>query len=143
MKMELNKSTLERIFHAVLFEVLGNVVIAIFLAYSLKVSLIQSGTLSFISALTATVWNYVFNKVFDEIQKRFQFERNFPIRVLHAVIFEAVLILLLTPVAMFLLELTIAEAFFVEIGLIFIFLPYTLIFNWSYDYLRWKFVAGE
>lgn len=143
MKVELNKTTPERILHAVLFEVLGNVVIAIFLAYSLKVSLIQSGTLSFISALTATVWNYVFNKIFDEIQKQFLFERSFPIRVLHAVIFETVLVLSLTPVAMFLLELTMTEAFWVEIGLIFIFLPYTLIFNWVYDYIRWRFLANE
>ncbi|RJT50943.1 PACE efflux transporter [Rahnella variigena] len=143
MKVELNKSTAERIFHAVLFELLGNVVIAIFISTVLKVSLLQSGKLSVISAITATIWNYIFNKIFDAIQRRFAFERNFTVRILHAVIFEIVLVLSLTPVAMFLLDLSLAKAFMVEIGLIFVFLPYTLVFNWTYDYIRWRFVANK
>jgi uncharacterized membrane protein len=143
MKVELNKSTAERIFHAVLFELLGNVVIAIFISTVLKVSLLQSGKLSVISAITATIWNYIFNKIFDAIQRRFSFERSFTVRVLHAVIFEIVLVLSLTPVAMFLLDLSLAKAFMVEIGLIFVFLPYTLVFNWTYDYIRWRFVANK
>ncbi|RBQ35436.1 hypothetical protein C2125_04435 [Rahnella aquatilis] len=143
MKVELNKSTAERIFHAVLFELLGNVVIAIFISTVLKVSLLQSGKLSVISAITATIWNYIFNKIFDAIQRRFAFERNFTVRILHAVIFEVVLVLSLTPVAMFLLDLSLAKAFMVEIGLIFVFLPYTLVFNWTYDYIRWRFVANK
>lgn len=143
MKVELNKSTAERIFHAVLFELLGNVVIAIFISTVLKVSLLQSGKLSVISAITATIWNYIINKIFDAIQRRFAFERNFTVRILHAVIFEIVLVLSLTPVAMFLLDLSLAKAFMVEIGLIFVFLPYTLVFNWTYDYIRWRFVANK
>jgi len=143
MKVELNKSTAERIFHAVLFELLGNVVIAIFISTVLKVSLLQSGKLSVISAITATIWNYIFNKIFDAIQRRFAFERNFTVRILHAVIFEIVLVLSLTPVAMFLLDLSLAKAFMVEIGLIFVFLPYTLVFNWTYDYIRWRLVANK
>jgi len=143
MKVELNKSTAERIFHAVLFELLGNVVIAIFISTVLKVSLLQSGKLSVISAITATIWNYIFNKIFDAIQRRFAFERNFTVRILHAVIFEIVLVLSLTPVAMFLLDLSLAKAFMIEIGLIFVFLPYTLVFNWTYDYIRWRFVANK
>ena len=62
-------------------------------------------------------------------------------RVLHAVIFEVVLVLSLTPVAMYFLQLSLVKAFMVEIGLIFVFLPYTIIFNWSYDYVRWRFVV--
>ena len=143
MKVELNKSTAERIFHAVLFELLGNVVIAIFISTVLKVSLLQSGKLSVISAITATIWNYIFNKIFDAIQRRFAFERNLTVRILHAVIFEIVLVLSLTPVAMFLLDLSLTKAFVVEIGLIFVFLPYTLVFNWTYDYIRWRFVANK
>src|SRR5476649_2515499 len=88
MKIELNKSLRERVFHAVLFEVFGNLVIAISLAYLLKIEIIQSGKLSIISALTATVWNYVINKVFDELQRHLCFERTFFVRILHAVIFE-------------------------------------------------------
>lgn len=139
--MELNKSTAERVFQAVLFELLGNVVIALFLSSLLNVSIIQSGKLSVTSAFTATVWSYVFNKCFDVIQKHYLFERNFIVRILHAVFFEIVLILCLAPVAMYYLQLSFAKAFMVEIGLVFIFLPYTILFNWSYDYVRWRFVV--
>lgn len=141
MKVELNKSTAERVFQAVLFELVGNVVIALFLSSLLKVSIIQSGKLSVTSAITATVWSYLFNKCFDTIQKHYLFERGFLVRVLHAVIFEVVLVLSLTPVAMYFLQLSLVKAFMVEIGLIFVFLPYTIIFNWSYDYVRWRFVV--
>lgn len=143
MKVELNKSTAERIFHAVLFELLGNVVIAVFISAVLKVSLLQSVKLSVISAITATVWNYIFNKSFDALQRRYAFERNCIVRILHAVIFEIVLVLSLTPVAMFLLDLSLTKAFVVETGLIFVFLPYTLVFNWTYDYIRWRLVANK
>jgi len=118
MKIELNKSNRERIFHAVLFELLANIIIALFLAYVLQVSLLQSGMLSLISALTATVWNFIFNKIFDRLQRRYAFERSF-------------------------LLLPLIDAFFVEIGLVLFFLPYTLAYNWLYDWLRWTFYGQK
>jgi uncharacterized membrane protein len=143
MEIELNKSFKERIFHAVIFEVTANVIIALSLAWLMNVSVLQSGSLSVISALTATVWNFVFNKFFDALQKKYQFQRTFLVRAIHAVGFETGLIISLIPVAMFMLNLTIAEAFFVEIGLVLFFLPYTMLFNWLYDYLRWTFVGSK
>jgi len=143
MKVELNKGTRERIFHAVLFELLANVIIALFLAYVLQVSLLQSGMLSLISALTATIWNFIFNKIFDGLQRRYAFERSFLMRALHAVAFEVGLIVTLTPVAMLLLNLSLVDAFFVEIGLVLFFLPYTLAYNWLYDWLRWTFYGRK
>ncbi|BBW26968.1 MULTISPECIES: PACE efflux transporter [Enterobacter] len=143
MEIELNKSFKERIFHAVIFEVTANVIIALSLAWLMNVSVLQSGSLSVISALTATVWNFVFNKFFDSLQKKHQFQRTFLVRAIHAVGFETGLIISLIPVAMFMLNLTIAEAFFVEIGLVLFFLPYTMLFNWLYDYLRWTFVGSK
>ncbi|MCK6876769.1 MULTISPECIES: PACE efflux transporter [Enterobacter] len=143
MEIELNKSFKERIFHAVIFEVTANVIIALSLAWLMNVSVLQSGSLSVISALTATVWNFVFNKFFDSLQKKHQFQRTFIVRAIHAVGFETGLIISLIPVAMFMLNLTIAEAFFVEIGLVLFFLPYTMLFNWLYDYLRWIFVGSK
>ncbi|AMY65992.1 MULTISPECIES: PACE efflux transporter [Enterobacter] len=143
MEIELNKSVKERVFHAVIFEVTANVVIALSLARLMNVSVLQSGSLSVISALTATVWNFIFNKLFDSLQKKHQFQRTFLVRAIHAVGFETGLIISLIPVAMVMLNLTVAEAFFVEIGLVLFFLPYTMLFNWLYDYLRWTFVRRK
>ena len=131
MEIELDKSFRERIFHAVIFEVTANIIIALSLAWLMNVSVLQSGSLSVISALTATAWNFVFNKFFDALQKKYQFERTFLVRALHAACFEAGLIITMT------------EAFFVEIGLVLFFLPYTMLFNWIYDYLRWTFVGRK
>lgn len=143
MEIELNKSFKERVFHAVIFEVTANVIIALSLAWLMNVSVLQSGSLSVISALTATVWNFIFNKLFDSLQKKHQFQRTFLVRAIHAVGFETGLIISLIPVAMVMLNLTVAEAFFVEIGLVLFFLPYTMLFNWLYDYLRWTFVGRK
>lgn len=143
MEIELNKSIKERVFHAVIFEVTANVIIALSLAWLMNVSVIQSGSLSVISALTATVWNFIFNKLFDSLQKKHQFQRTFLVRAIHAVGFETGLIISLIPVAMVMLNLTVTEAFFVEIGLVLFFLPYTMLFNWLYDYLRWTFVGRK
>ncbi|GAB2941424.1 PACE efflux transporter [Hafnia psychrotolerans] len=143
MQVELNKSVGERILHAVLFELIGNVLVTLVVAYLLQVSLLQSGTLSMISALMAMVWNYIFNKIFDELQKRYAFERNFLMRLLHAVAFEVGLILTLTPVVMILLNLSLINALIVEIGLVLFFLPYTIIYNWSYDYIRGLLVRRQ
>ncbi|MEH0885382.1 PACE efflux transporter [Enterobacter sp. UNJFSC 003] len=143
MEIELNKSVRERVFHAVMYELTANVIIALSLAWLMKVSVLQSGTLSVISALTATAWNFIFNKRFDSLQQKYHFQRTFIVRAIHAVVFETGLIIALIPVAMVMLDLTVTEAFFVEIGLVLFFLPYTLAFNWFYDYLRWTIVGRK
>jgi uncharacterized membrane protein len=141
MKVELDKSFMERVFQAVLFEVLANVITASFIAIVLRVPLTHSFLLSTISAVTATIWNFVFNKCFDGLQKHYGFKRNLKIRIIHAMTFEVGLVVLLTPVAMMLLGLSVIKTITVECGLVLFFLPYTLIFNWSYDWLRWILVS--
>lgn len=141
MKVELNKSAKERLFHAVLFEIIANILIAVVMAFVLRIPLLKTSILSCVSALTAMAWNYIFNMLFDRLQQHYEFNRNLLVRMLHAVEFEAGLILVLTPVAMFLLSLPLAGAFAVEIGLVLFFLPYTVVFNWLYDYVRWHLVS--
>ena len=143
MGVELDKSFKERIFHAAIFEVTANVIIALSVAWLMNVSVLQSGSLSVISALAAMAWNFIFNKIFDSLQKKHGFQRTFFVRAIHAVGFETGLIITLIPVAMVMLDLTMTEAFFVEIGLVLFFLPYTMLFNWLYDYLRWIFVGRK
>lgn len=141
MKIELNKSPKERLFHAVLFELLANILTASFVTFVLQVPLAHSAMLSVTSALTATVWNFIFNKIFDGLQKKHGFERSFKMRAVHAIAFETGLIILMTPLAMALLKLPLVQAMAVEMGLVLFFLPYTIIFNWCYDYFRWILVS--
>lgn len=134
----LNKSVKERVLHAVLFEVIANVIIALSVSVILNVSLSHATLLSVVSAVTAMLWNYIYNYLFDTVQKRYGFHRGVIARILHAVFFEAGLIIFLTPVAMYLLGLPLAQALMVEAGLVLFFLPYSLAFNWLYDFARWK-----
>lgn len=143
MEVALNKSVAERIFHAVLFEVLSNIIIAFSLSYLLKVSLTQSFSLSMTSAIIATLWNYIYNYIFDALQRNLLFKRNYWVRVLHALIFELGLLILLIPACMLLLKLPFLSALYIEIGLVLFFLPYTFIFNLTYDHTRWYFIGKK
>ncbi|MEI9539908.1 PACE efflux transporter [Enterobacter cancerogenus] len=136
MKAELNKSRTERICQAVLFEILANGIIICGVTRLTDVTLEHSAALSLISAVTAMVWNYIFNMIFDGIQQRLQIERTFRVSVCGAVLFETGLIIMLVPVVMLLLSMSLNRAIMVETGLIAFFLPYTLAFHQGYDYLR-------
>ncbi|CAI1122632.1 PACE efflux transporter [Serratia ficaria] len=132
----LNKKTSERIFHAILFEVVANLMIIILMTLILSVTLAESTVLACTSALVATVWNFLYNKFFDALQQRIKFPRTFIARVIHAIFFEAGLIVILVPIAAWWLSVSLTQAFFLEVALILFFLPYTVAFNWIYDVAR-------
>jgi uncharacterized membrane protein len=142
MYVELNKSKQERICQAILFEILANTFIISGFVMMTDVPLKNSALLSVLSAVTAMMWNYIFNMIFDKAQMVFKFERTWPVRLIHAGVFELGLIILLIPVAMLLLDINSYRAFMVETGLVVFFIPYTLIFNWVYDRIRWAITAG-
>ncbi|WP_380180890.1 PACE efflux transporter [Kalamiella sp. sgz302252] len=137
---ELNKSLKERVFHSILFEVLANILIALMLAMLLSVPVTQSAVLAALSAITAMLWNVIFNRAFDAVQKRVGFKRNLWARILHAVLFEAGLLAVLIPFAAWWFAISLAKAFVLEIGLVAFFLPYTLAFNYLYDFFRFHWV---
>ncbi|ASL95908.1 PACE efflux transporter [Salmonella enterica subsp. enterica] len=139
---ELSRTPTERVFHAVLFEVIANIIIAFSLAGILDVPVVQSGSLSVMSAAVAALWGYVFNWYFDRMQRRYQFRRTFTVRAFHAVFFEAGLIAIMLPVVMVILGLTLRNSLAVESGLVLFFLPYTFIFNWTYDLLRGRLLRS-
>lgn len=132
----LDKSVKERLFHAILFEVIANVLIILLMYLILSVAPSQSAVLAGTSAVTATLWNMIYNRTFDTVQKKIGFSRTFKVRVIHAMIFEIGLIALLVPFAAWWLSISLTQAFYLETGLVLFFLPYTVLFNWSYDVLR-------
>ena len=68
--VELNKSVGERIFHALLFEIIANFILSVVVSQMLDVTLTAAGFLSLISAFVATIWNYIFNLFFDRLQAK-------------------------------------------------------------------------
>ena len=57
-------------------------------------------------------------------------------RITHGTLFESGLILLTAPTIALLFNITLINAFFLELGMLLYFFPYTIIYNWIYDKLR-------
>lgn len=136
-----SRSLKERLLHALLFEVLAVLSCAPVLAWLLDKPLAHLGALTLMFSAIAMLWNLLFNVMFDRAQRRLGFQRGFAARLAHAGLFELGLIGLLVPLAAWWLSIGLVEALILDIGLILFFLPYTMLFNWSYDRLRARHMA--
>ncbi|SDH77284.1 Uncharacterized membrane protein [Pseudomonas flavescens] len=134
------RSFKERVLHASLFEVIAVGVCAPILAWLMGKSLAHVGALTLMFSAIAMLWNMLFNLMFDAAQRHMGFERGLWARISHALLFEAGLILVLVPLAAWWLSISLVAAFFLDIGLVLFFLPYTLGYNWAYDSLRERYV---
>ena len=130
------KSLKERAFHALLFELIGVVVFAPGLAWVLGQSLGKMGAMTVMISTVAMLWNMVFNAGFDRLRARLGFAMSLKARALHAMSFETGLIVAVVPLAAWWLSISLWEAFLLDIGLLLLFLPYTMLFNMAYDKVR-------
>lgn len=126
----------ERIFHSVLFEV-GAVslsTVAVLMIGSVNVgAAVGTGV---IMAVIAMLWNFGFNYVFDKFFTGKREARRLSLRLFHTISFEAGLLLISVPLIAYMLNFTLWQAFWTDIGLTLLITLYALIFNWTYDLLR-------
>jgi uncharacterized membrane protein len=134
--MNMNKSFAERCFQAVTFEVLAIIISAPLLVWLMGVPIAHAGLLTLMISLLAMTWNVIFNALFERIEKRLGLVRTFRVRAVHAVGFEAGLIVTVVPLAAWWLDISLLDAFLLDIGVVLFFLPYTFLFNLGYDKLR-------
>jgi uncharacterized membrane protein len=130
------RTTADRIRHTLLFEIIGLAICVPLAAWILDKDLAQIGALSIVLSLTAMWLNYVFNLIFDIALVRLGRPVNVrPVwmRVLHAMLFEASLLILTIPVVAWWLDMTLWTAFLTDIGFALFFLIYAFIYNWVYD----------
>jgi len=130
------RTTADRIRHTLLFEIIGLAICVPLAAWILDKGLAQIGALSIVLSLTAMWLNYVFNLIFDIALVRLGRPVNVrPVwmRVLHAMLFEASLLILTIPVVAWWLDMTLWTAFLTDIGFALFFLIYAFIYNWVYD----------
>lgn len=131
----LNKTPRQRLVHALAFEGLALFICAPVLAWVMDRPLLQMGALTLMVSLVAMLWNMLFNWLFDRAQLRYGFHRGLWARISHAGLFELGLLFTIVPLAAWWLSISLWEAFLLDIGLLLFFLPYTLVFNWTYDQL--------
>jgi len=129
------RSTRDRIRHAILFEVLGLALIIPLgtLLFGLHAS--DMGVIGVGSACVATAWNYVYNLGFDHTMQRLagHTRKSLPVRLAHAVLFEAGLLVILLPPIAWYLGIGIVQAFAMDIAIAAFYVAYAFVFNLVYD----------
>lgn len=129
------RTTLDRIRHAILFELVGLVlmigggsILTGFDAHSL-------GVIGVVSSLVATAWNYVYNLMFDRAMLRLRGSviKTHPLRALHALLFEGGLLVLLLPFVAWMLGVSLWQAFLFDLAIAVFYIVYGYAYNWAYD----------
>ncbi|MFG6561548.1 PACE efflux transporter [Sulfitobacter sp. 1A15299] len=131
------RSTADRIRHALSFEIIALLIVTPASAWLFDKPISHIGVVAVVSASIATGWNYVYNLGFDHALRRLRgtVKKTVPIRLLHAVSFEIGLLFVLLPFIAWYLEISLREAFLIDLSLAVFYLIYAFVFNWVYDVL--------
>ncbi|RZG87539.1 chlorhexidine efflux PACE transporter AceI [Acinetobacter sp. WCHAc060033] len=122
-----------RIVHALSYEIILLVIIAIALSFIFEVPMEVTGTLGIAMAVTSVVWNMIFNHFFEKYEQRKKLQRTIRVRILHAIGFEGGLMLATIPMVAYAMDMTILQAILLDLGMTSCILVYTFIFQWCYD----------
>lgn len=128
-----------RLVHAMSYEVILLVIIAIALSFIFNMPLEVTGILGVIMAAISVVWNMIFNHYFEKIEYKYQWQRTIPVRILHAVGFEGGLMLVTIPIIAYMMQMSFLDALILDFGLTMCILVYTFIFQWCYDLVEERF----
>ncbi|WJV63342.1 multidrug/biocide efflux PACE transporter [Pectobacteriaceae bacterium CE70] len=137
------KTLCERMVHAVGFEVVAMLICAPASSILLDRPLFDTGLLSMMLSSVAMIWNVIYNRLFDRLWPVSRIKRRLSIRISHAVGFECGFIVIGLPLAAGMLNITLWQAFLIEMGFFLFFLPYTVTYNWVYDTLRERVLRRE
>ena len=129
------RTTLDRLRHALLFELIGLILFVLIFSVLFKVSVADIAAIGIFASIVATFWNYVYNLIFDNIMLSIRNStiKTFPLRIVHAILFECGLLFVTLPAIMWRLNASFMEAFIVDISTVVFYLIYALVFNWVYD----------
>ncbi|WP_342150655.1 PACE efflux transporter [Methylorubrum sp. SB2] len=129
------RSTRDRIRHAILFELVGLAMMIPLgsLLFGLHGS--DMGVIGVGSAMAATAWNYVYNLGFDRLMQRLvgHTNKSLTLRVGHALLFEAGLLVILLPPIAWYLGIGLAQAFVMDLAIAAFYVAYAFSFNLAYD----------
>ncbi|WGT51344.1 PACE efflux transporter [Thioclava nitratireducens] len=129
------RSTPDRIRQAVSFEIIGILIVTPLFAWVFDHPMGDMGVLVVLGATAATAWNYLFNLAFDHILlwRRGDVRKTIPLRIVHAVLFEATLLALLLPIFAWWLETSLLTILMMEASFAGFYLVYAFVFTWGYD----------
>jgi uncharacterized membrane protein len=123
-----------RIVFVTLYELIAIVATSAGLAAFSDSGLQRAGVAAVVSSAVAVVWNVVFNTLFERWEARQTVRgRSLARRAAHAIGFEGGLVVTLVPFFAWWLDITLWQAFVLDLGLLLFFLVYTFVFNWVFD----------
>lgn len=137
------RSLLERVFHAVCFEGIATAILAPTTAWLMQRSVLEMGGLTILLATTAMIWNIIYNALFDRFWPSHLVTRTAKVRAFHALGFESGFIVIGVSIVAYVLNVSLIQAFTLEIGFFLFFLPYTMAYNWVWDKLRERWISRK
>ncbi|MBV7378688.1 PACE efflux transporter [Maritimibacter dapengensis] len=127
----------DRIRHALSFEIIGLLIIVPLGALIFDKPMADIGVVGVVSATLATLWNVVYNFVFDLVMERRTgtTQKGYGLRIIHAVLFETGLLIVLLPFIAWYLGVTLWTALVMDLSFAAFYLVYAYLFNLTYDRL--------
>jgi uncharacterized membrane protein len=123
-----------RIVYVTLYELIAIAATGIGLAVFSDSSVERAGVAAVVSSAVAVAWNVVFNTLFERWEARQTVRgRSLARRAAHAIGFEGGLVVTLVPFFAWWLDVSLWQAFVLDLGLLMFFLVYTFVFNWVFD----------
>ena len=141
--MNPTKSITERVCQAIGFEALALLICTPLLAWIMDKPALEMGMVTLAISLLALTWNVIFNGLFDRLKARLQLSGGVWTHVVHALMFEGGLVAICVPLIAWWLNISLWQAFLLDIGVLLFFLPYTYVYHWVYDVVRERMVMSR
>lgn len=125
----------DRVRHTVFFEAIALFLVAVVGSWILDRPMTEIGALGIIMAVLAMSWNMLFNWLFDLWDRKYRnfAKRGLFIRVVHATLFEAGMLIAGLFIIAWWLKVSLWEALIMDISFAVFFLVYAYLYNWAYD----------
>lgn len=123
-----------RVVYVALYEAIAIVVASFGFAALTGTDLQRASALSVMASVIAVLWNLAFNGLFERWEARQAVRgRSVRRRIAHAIGFEGGLVAVLVPLVAWWLDITLWQAFLLDLALVVFFLFYTFVFAWVFD----------
>ena len=119
-----------------LFEVGALVVLVPLMSWGLGMDLLHLGSPALVLSLCAMGCNMGYNHLFEWLEQRRGWIRTFWVRVGHTLGFELSFLAVALPITAWWLDMTIIQAFLLDLVFTVFFLVYAFLYNWIYDIVR-------
>lgn len=129
------RTTPDRIRHAISFEVIGLLLVVPLGTIGFGIAAQHVGVIALVASLIATLWNYLYNLLFDRALKRWTctVHKTVVMRIIHAVMFELGLLVVTLPLIAIYLGIGLWQALVMDMAFVVFYLIYAFAFNWAYD----------